>query len=254
VTIAVAALNIVLGLVYTQYGTMTMVEMVRGWRDRGFSHFGAAWIAMAFTCGPHHLVHGIHAAFEGRPGGPLDLIAVVVALPAGVTWFLLRVEAFAGGRGDRFISGTPLWVAGLPTLTGIYLTALLAGAFGAGAIDVSNAWIVVPNVLLVGVYGTIGYYLLRTQLANRKPLGGWSVSGLALTVIFPTCAVMHGIFAFYTLTGRYGFDVHGFTIDLLAVPAGLYFLWVVHALYNGAFRDWNQTVRHPLRATASASA
>ena len=28
-------------------------------------------------------------------------------------------------------------------------------------------------------------------------------------------------------------------IDLLAVPAAAYFLWVVHALYRGTFRDWN---------------
>ena len=28
-------------------------------------------------------------------------------------------------------------------------------------------------------------------------------------------------------------------IDVLAVPAAMYFLWVVHALYRGTFRDWN---------------
>ena len=124
----VAALNIVLGLVYTQYGTMTLYEMVRNRRTMGFSHFGAAWIAMAFTCGPHHLVHGIHVGFEGRTGGVLDLAAVLVGFPAGVAWFLLRVEAFRGGRGDRFWKGDPLWVLALPTLAGIYVTALVAAA------------------------------------------------------------------------------------------------------------------------------
>jgi hypothetical protein len=39
------------------------------------------------------------------------------------------------------------------------------------------------------------------------------------------------VFAFYTGTGRYGYDVHGCAIDWLAVPAGLYFLWVEHRLY-----------------------
>jgi hypothetical protein len=29
------------------------------------------------------------------------------------------------------------------------------------------------------------------------------------------------------------------------VPAGLYFLWVVHALYRGTFADWNGS---PLRS------
>jgi hypothetical protein len=81
--------------------------MRRDWRSFGFSHFGAAWIAMAFTCGPHHLAHGIHVGLEGRPGGPLDLLAVVVGLPVGVGWLSLRLEAFFGGRGDRFILGEP---------------------------------------------------------------------------------------------------------------------------------------------------
>jgi hypothetical protein len=58
-------------------------------------------------------------------------------------------------------------------------------------------------------------------------------------VIFPTCALMHGIYAFYLLNGSYPMDVHMLAIDLLAVPAAGYFLWVVHALYRGTFRDWN---------------
>src|ERR1043165_10288562 len=102
--IAVALTNLILGLAYTSYGVMTAVELKRGWKTLGFSHFGAAWIAMAFTCGPHHLVHGVHILFEGRVGGPLDLLAVAVGFPAGVVFLGLRLEAFFGGRGDRFIS------------------------------------------------------------------------------------------------------------------------------------------------------
>jgi hypothetical protein len=235
----VAALNIGLGLVYTQYGTMTAIEMKRGWRTLGFSHFGAAWIAMAFTCGPHHWIHGLHVAVEGRPGGILDVLAVAVGVPAGVTWFALRVEAFRGGAGDRFLPGNPFWVLALPTLAGVYVTALAAAMIAAGGVHAENLWIVVPNLMLVGIYMTIGYFLLRTQLRNRGPLGGWSVSGLALSVIFPTCALMHGVMAYYSLMGRYAFDVHGFSIDWLAVPAGLYFLWVVRGLYLDAIKDWN---------------
>jgi hypothetical protein len=95
---AVATLNIVLGLVYFQYGTMTAIELRRNWREMGLSRFGIAWILMAFTCGPHHLVHGIHVAMEGRHAGDLDLIATLIAFPPGVIWFLLRLEAFRGGR------------------------------------------------------------------------------------------------------------------------------------------------------------
>jgi hypothetical protein len=131
-TAATAALNIILGLVYTSYGTMTVIEMVRDRHRLGFSHFGAAWIAMAFTCGPHHWVHGVHLAVEGRTAGVLDLVAVVVGVPAGVTWFLLRVEAFRGGRGDRFIAGTPRWLMALPTLSGVYVTAVVGAGLGIG--------------------------------------------------------------------------------------------------------------------------
>ena len=251
---AVAVLNIVLGEVYTSYGILTIIDLKRGWRQRGFSHFGLAWIAMAFTCGPHHLEHGLHVAFAGRAGGPLDLLAVVVGLPAGVAWFLLRVEALLGGRGDRFLPGTPRGVAALPALSGAYLAVYVAwvglilrhgGDFGPK---------LVPNVLLLGLYGVIGFYLLRTQLANRLSLGGWSLSGLSLAIVFPTCGLMHAVSAVYASSGRYDVDVHGLVIDWLAVPAAVYFLWVVRALHHNAFADWNRGAtgvrREPVEAIA----
>jgi hypothetical protein len=250
---AVAAGNIILGIVYTQYGVMTIVEMLRNRRTMGFSHFGAAWIAMAFTCGPHHWIHGVHVAAEGRIGGPLDLVAVLVGFPAGVGWFLLRIEAFRGGAGDRLWRGDPPWVVALPTIAGVYVTALVAAAIAYGGVDLGNVALAIPNMLLIGIYLAIGWFLARTQIANRRPLGGWSVSGLALAIIFPTCAAMHAVYGFYTLTGNYAGDVHGLTIDWLAVPAGLYFLWVVRALYRGTFTDWNGSPFR-LRSTAAEPA
>ena len=258
-TAAVGVLNLVLGIVYTQYGTMTAIEMRRNWRTMGFSHFGAAWIAMAFTCGPHHFVHGTHVLLEGRTGGVLDLAAVLVGFPAGVIWFLLRLEAFFGGRGDRFISGTPGWVAAMPFAAGIYVGVMITIAAGS-SISLGALPRALPNLLLVVIYCAIGFYLVRTQLANRRPLGGWSVSGIALAVIFPTCALMHGAYAYYVTTGRYTADMHGLAVDWLAVPAGIYFVWVVQALYRGTFRDWNSTGRAvpgaapPVAADAPASA
>jgi len=256
-TATTAALNIVLGLVYTGYGTITAVEMIRDRQRLGFSHFGAAWVAMTATCGPHHWVHGIHLGFEGRSAGVLDLIAVLVGVPAGITWFLLRMEAFRGGRGDRFIQGTPTWVMALPTLAGIYVTAIVAAGIGIGVGGMNELVVVIPNLMLVVLYSAIGYYLIRTQLANRRPLGGWSVSGLALSIVFPTCAAMHAVYAFYTLTGVYGLDWHGVAFDWIGVPAALYFLWVVRALSSGAFHDWNGApgnVRRRAAAVAAGSA
>ena len=237
---AVAIANYVLGAVYTCYGVMTIVDLKRGWRTMGFSHFGVAWIAMAFTCGPHHLEHGAHVAFGGRDGGALDLLAVLVGFPAGVAWFLLRVEALRGGRGDRFLSGTPRWVRALPWLSIVYVAVLGAATVVVLRKSAHMSPRLTPNILLLGVYVLIGYYLLRTQLGNRRPLGGWSVSGLALTVVFPTCALMHAMFAVYAAAGRYDVDWHGLVIDWLSVPAAIYFVWVVRSLYLGAFADWNQ--------------
>lgn len=240
-TAAVGVLNLILGFVYIQYGTLTFIEMRRNWRQMGFSHFGAAWIAMAFTCGPHHFVHGLHLLLAGHRAGVLDLVAVIVGFPAGVIWFALRVEAFAGGRGDRFVSGSPVWVLALPTAFGMYLTAMVAAVISRSVGNPAALAVVAPNVLLIFIYAAIGYFLSRTQIVNRRPLGGWSLSGLALACIFPTCAIMHAVYAYYALSGSYPLVLGGAVIDWLAVPAGAYFLWVVHALYKGRFLDWNST-------------
>jgi hypothetical protein len=251
-TAAVAALNVVLGLVYLQYGTMTLLEMRRHGGELGWSRFGIAWIAMAFTCGPHHFVHGVHVALEGRFAGGLDLAATLIAFPAGVTWFLLRLEAFGGGRGDRFVAGSPVWVLALPTVLCVYLTAVVMTIAARGPVGDAAKGMALPNLMLVAIYAAVGFFVTRTQVHNRRPLGGWSLSGLSLAVIFPTCAVMHGVFAYYALHGLYAGDLHHLVIDWLSVPAGLYFLYVVRSLYRGSATDWNR-LRAPRAATATAT-
>jgi hypothetical protein len=183
-------------------------------------------------------VHGAHVVFEGRAGGPLDFVAVAVGFPAGVVWFLLRVEALTGGRGDRVVPGTPAWIEILPTLAGAYTVWLAASAVGVSSAGLHYSDGIGPNLMLILLYGAIGAVLLRTQLANRAASGGWSLSGLALTVVFPTCGFMHGAYALYVSTGRYEADAHGVWIDTLAVPAAAYFLWVVWSVANARIRDW----------------
>ena len=239
IAIVTGVLNVVLGIAYTTYGFITISDLKRGWKTMGFSHFGAAWVTMAFTCGPHHLVHGIHILFEGRVGGSWDMMSVLIGFPAGIAFLVLRSEAWIGGRGDRFISGTPLWIQALPAAAAAYGTALIAWTLQVNG-SLSFPRQVYPNLMLIVVYFMIGYLVLRTQLRNRVALHGWSVSGLSLAVIFPTCGVMHGVYAMYAATRTYHLDWHGFYIDWLAVPSALYFLWVVRNLYRQAMRDWNR--------------
>lgn len=231
--------NVVLGTVYTSYGLMTIVDLKRGWKHQGFSHFGAAWMTMAFTCGPHHLDHGLHILLSGRAGGPLDLATLLVGFPVGVAWFLLRVEAMFGGRGDRTITGTPAWLEALPTFGAGYLAVVAAAVVATSAGISGLVPRTLPSIGLVLLYTGIGYLLLRTQFRNHNVTGQWSVSGLSLGLVMVSCAVMHGVFVVYASAGRYDLDIHGLVIDWAGVPAAAYFLWVTWALYQGWLRDWN---------------
>ena len=251
-TAALATVSIVLGLVYTSYGVMTVIDLARGWRRYGLSHFGLAWVAMAFTCGPHHLDHGLHIAISNREAGALELLAVVIGIPAGVAWFLLRVEALAGGRGDRVVTGLPAWLKAIPFVGVAYVVVLTAGLTSLLASDFRFPPTTPNNLLLVVLYLMIGWYLLATQLANWSRTRLWSVSGISLTIVFPTCALMHLTWAAYLMTGRYAIDTHGFIIDWLSVPAAFYFLWVVRGLHHGLVRDWNQATTGVVREAVPA--
>lgn len=241
-TLLIGLLNVGLGMVYTSYGIMTAIDMKRGWRSSGFSHFGAAWLVMAFTCGPHHLEHGLHQLVANRPGASLELFALVAGAPAGVTWFVLRIEALRGGRGDRPLASAPRWLRLVPATSVAYVVALAAGtAFVLTRDDATFDPRMTPSVLLVGLYVMVGYYLLRTQLHRHRTVGGWSTSGVALTAVFPTCAGMHLAWLAYATVATYDVDWHLLTIDWLSVPAAVYFLWVVRALSRGTLVDWNRT-------------
>jgi hypothetical protein len=91
----------------------------------------------------------------------------------------------------------------------------------------------------------VGWYLADRQLRRLLTSGAWSLSGLALTGVFFTCAQMHLIDA----TTR-GNDVM-FFFDLIGIPASVYFLWVVKQVHNDAMVDWN---RRPLVGAAAAPA
>lgn len=236
---SVATINIVVGLVYVALGVLIVVDLKLGWHLFGFSRFGGGLAAVAFTCGAHHLAHGHHVAFEGHYGGALDLVSVVVGLPFGLTWLWLRLEAFAGGVGDRIIRGSPWWVLALPTLAAVYITALAAAGIVVARGPVEFSIALVPHVLLTSIYLRIGWMLLRTQLLFHSESGGWSLSGCTMSALFFTCSVMHAVLVLYGVAGRRVLDGHEFLIAVLGVPAGLYFLSVVRNLVREEISDWN---------------
>jgi hypothetical protein len=116
--------------------------------------------------------------------------------------------------------------------------------------NISFTSTLVPNIFLFGLYMAIGYFLTRTQLRSRRETGGWSVSGLALAIVFPTCALMHAVHVMYWSTHVYDVDWHILTTDILGVPAAAYFLWVVHGLYRDTLTDWNRAVQETVPVLA----
>lgn len=238
-TWATGGVNVAMGAAYLAIGVLVLVDLARGWRGRGVSQMGLALVALAFTCGPHHLDHGLHLLADPGRAAPVELLTVVVGLPAGWAFAVLRVEAFMGKPGDREIAGTPEWVALLPAIGAMQLAVIVAATSNSGqAIGFDQA--VIPNLALVALYVAIAVVLLRTQLETHRATASWSLSGLALTGIFITCAPMHAVLAFYVATGRYGADAHLLVIDWVGIPAAAYFLWVVRRLSSGGLHDWNR--------------
>jgi len=231
-TLTLALLNLIIGAVYTSYGILTLRELAVQRHSRALSHFGVAWVAMAFTCGPHHLDHGLHLLVS-RSGTALELPALLLGVGPGVGWFLLRLEALSGGRGDREIHGTPGWLRAFAVTAALGLFAATIWVVAVGTPVVTSEVLALPNVLLVALYVVIAVELLRGQFANHATADAWSVSGIALTLVFATCALMHAAYVAQTAGGVFGVDQHGLVIGWAGVPAAVYFLWVVRAIRAG---------------------
>jgi hypothetical protein len=244
-TVAAGMFALITGIAYTLLGVMTAYELGRDSARRGFSHFGAAFMVMAFTCGPHHLVHAIHILFEGERVGGALLAALGIGLVPGVVFVGLRLEAFCGGRGDRLLRGDPGWLLAAPWLITLASGAVLAAALARASAEGVSAWGVLPNLVLFANFLVVGILVRRTQLARRPILGGWSLSGTAMAGVFPTCAVAH-LTAGLTVVP----DMHMIVFDVIGVPASIVFLWVVHRVHANSLADWN---RRPLVGRAAAT-
>jgi hypothetical protein len=240
--IVTGVLALATGVAYTALGIITVYELIRHRRDRGFSHFGLSFAVMAFTCGPHHLVHAYRHLVGGEAShGPMLAAMAIGAVPA-VVFIALRLEAAFGGRGDRLVRNSRIF----PVLPWLFVAA--GGATGWEALRHSAAMdidlrVLVPNIVLFVNYCLVGYFTARTQLARRPLLDGWSLSGVAMSAVFLTCALSHLVAGLLT-----GSNPAGVLFDNVGVPASIYFMWAVYRLNTDSERDWN---RRPLVGRAA---
>jgi len=257
--------SLMIGLAYAGLGSLSAWETISLHRYRGWSRFGIGFSLMAASCGPHHLVHGWHV-LQGEPISYPMFAATLIGLPAGLVFVLLRFETVLGGQGDRWVAvsahramllvgaftlvagALAAWTFAQPgtnfALQFLCTSAGLADRSAAGGIDYGSVTFL-ANMFVVIAYGMVGCYLADRQVRSYLINGGWSLSGVALTGVFFTCAQMHFIDATTRGSGSMLF------FDLIGIPASIYFLWVVKQVHNDSVMDWN---RRPLVGAAGTPA
>jgi hypothetical protein len=256
--------NLLIGLAYTGLGLLSAWETFSLRRYRGWSRFGIGFSLMAASCGPHHLVHGWCALNGSEISWPL-LAVTLIGLPAGLIFVGLRFETALGGRGDRPLAASRTWAVALvavfaavvgvlagwtlahreaalpPTAICTVLGLAVRPGTSAGGFDLSS--LTGPaNLFVVVTYGLVGWYLADYQVRRHAADGAWSLSGVSLSGVFFSCALMHLIYATA--------EPHGATLpfDLLGIPASIYFLWIVKRVHSDSVVDWN---RRPLVGAAA---
>lgn len=165
-------------------------------------------VGMASSCGPHHLHLAEHFALSiDRPTTP-DLVAITVALPFGAAWLWWQAPVVmrrARWSPDWRIDGSKDWPLLMLAALIAYVTLVVRSA--AHGLPAHHVEAGIQLTLLV-LYCVIGYLLWTGQLRFRRITGTWSAKGLALAVIFPTCAAEHACYGLAVAAGRYASDVH----------------------------------------------
>jgi hypothetical protein len=267
ISIIIGLSNLAIGVAYAGLGLLSAWETASLHRYRGWSRFGLGFSLMAASCGPHHLVHGWHVLQGGSVSWPM-LAATVIGLPAGLAFVGLRLERVFGGQGERVIAASADRIAMLAGAFALATGVLAAGVFaqpgaealwqvvctssglvrrdaaGGGAVDFTSVSFA-ANLFVTVTYGMVGWYLADFQARRYLAASTWSLSGVSLTGVFFTCALMHLVDASTHGDGAMLF------FDLLGIPASIYFLWVVKLVHNDSVMDWN---RRPLVGAAAAPA
>lgn len=239
----IIAVELATGIAYTGLGVLSAWEMVRERSTLGRSQFGLSFMLMAFTCGPHHLAMAVATIGSQRqPTGP-ELLALVIGLIPGITFVALRLEALLGGPGDRALWFSAAFLPATTALIGIVGGGVVVTMYrGVAHIDRT---LLIANVVLGTSYLMVGWYIIATQLRRFGTPDYWSLSGVSLGLIFPTCALGHAVHvlavAHHATAGWQRVLI--LTIDIVGLPASIWFLTVVRRLYHEALSDWN---RRPL--------
>jgi hypothetical protein len=266
-TLVAAFSNLALGLAYAGLGLLSAWEAISLHRYRGWSRFGLGFTLMAASCGPHHLAHGWHLLHGESAAWPMFAVTLI-GMPSGLIFLWLRFEAIWGGRGERWVTASPDRAVLFVSLFGIVGGWLAATAYTQGGAGFSflplctsaesgsspatadigfhfTSITFLTNLFVTGTYGMVGWYLGDREVRRYFTTGNWSLSGVALTGVFFTCAQMHLVDA--TTNGS---DLM-LVFDLIGVPASVYFLRVVKQVHNDSVMDWN---RRPLVGAAAAPA
>lgn len=221
----VSLLYVAAGLIGILLALLALVESIRSARLATHRRFGLALTALVVTGAAHYIVAGLTRPGQAQGAQGPQLAALALTLLPVAVFFWLRVEAYLDGAGDRFHDGKPWWVSVLPSAVACGAGAVLVTAWmnpplaRAGSDEVALPWLgVLPTLLLAATSLAIGWSLMRGQQTRGAVLGGWSLSGLAVTLIFPTSAVAYAVHA---LTVRPTFASS--LVDWLGVPAALWF-------------------------------
>lgn len=245
--------NLAVGMAYVTLGLLSAWEVASQYRYRGVSRFGLGFSLMAASCGPHHLVHGMTVLQGGIVSAPM-LAVTLTGIPAGAVFCWLRFESMRKGRGDRTLAvngsvmagAVVLSLAGASLLAGwamatqpepglfICTSRSIATLLDGSVSDLSPFLVFFSNLWASLAYAMVGWYLADTQIRRYVANRSWSLSGLALSGVFPSCAAMHLILALTSSS-----ESATLPFDLLGIPASVYFLWVVKRLHANSAVDWN---------------
>ena len=231
VTQVAAIAHLATGLAYiVGVGGYGVFEAWKYWhRSKRIVAFGLGLFLMAMSCGPHHCHVFYHYVIEGGSHATLsDLVAILYAFPFGALGlYFVSESVFGFGPGDRYIDGRAILLK---------IQLLLLGLLAFGVLVMPhwqvNDWTppgavgIYAQFVLVVLYLIVGWFLWTGQWLRIRMSQPWSLSGIALALVFPTCALTHMLWGIENLASYTVADTHFSVIDTFGIAAALYFIWI----------------------------